>query len=93
MHADTPAVLLATVSPDRSCLAETLSTLEFAQRAKYVVNKVSAVEVGPGQKAAFSTRTQLESSCAAVHYVWALWHYTCPGMHNKRANPCSRVPR
>lgn len=33
-------MLLATVSPDRSCLAETLSTLEFAQRAKYVVNKV-----------------------------------------------------
>ncbi|KAL4431296.1 hypothetical protein ABPG75_006552 [Micractinium tetrahymenae] len=47
-------VLLATVSPDRSCLAETLSTLEFAQRAKYVVNKVVAHDevveqpLGPG---------------------------------------------
>ena len=39
----TKTCVIATISPSASCLDETLSTLDYAQRAKYIKNKPEVI--------------------------------------------------
>ena len=82
---NTRTSMIATISPNEKNYAESLSTLKFAQRAKYIRNKVVANEDAAGT--ADALRKEIKMLKARVEHLTVLGNNT-NGNANKDASTC-----